>query len=166
MNGGEIRENSAGNDGGGGVRVQWDGTFTMNKGTISGNSATQKGGGVLVRGEATFTMNGGTISENTAAYGGGVYVWGQDEYERYAMFEMTGGEISGNEADDTGDGVYVEDDAVFTKSGGTIDGHTDGDGHAVYVATSPVKKRDGNVEAGDNLSYDYSDPTNAEGWDP
>ena len=76
MNGGSIRGNTAGGDGGGGVYM-FSGTFTMNGGTISGNTAggnRGNGGGVLVR-EGTFTMNGGIISGNTArSGGGGVYV--------------------------------------------------------------------------------------------
>ncbi|MDR1073306.1 MAG: hypothetical protein LBL45_06490 [Treponema sp.] len=55
----------------GGVIVVAD-SFTMNGGTISGNSDTY-GGGVYVW-NATFTMSGGIISGNSAYDGGGVYV--------------------------------------------------------------------------------------------
>ena len=65
-----------------GVWVGTRGTFTMNGGTISGNTVSRGGGGVYVAG--TFTMSGGTISGNTAEYGGGVYVgiWRNLYYER------------------------------------------------------------------------------------
>ncbi|MDR0636000.1 MAG: hypothetical protein LBF87_02855 [Treponema sp.] len=55
------------------------GTFTMEGGIISGNTARPgSGGGVYVASTATFTMEGGTISGNTArnGSGGGVYVAG------------------------------------------------------------------------------------------
>jgi hypothetical protein len=69
MTGGEISGNSANGGGrgvGGGVSV-YKGTFSMEDGTISGNTVTSEqesanGGGVTVRGEnGTFTMQGGTI---------------------------------------------------------------------------------------------------------
>ena len=105
---------------GGGVYVDSNGTFTMNGGEISGNtayssnsdsytysstSANAHGGGVYVASNGTFTMSGGKISGNTASssrssttsilaaarsYGGGVYV------ESNGIFTMTGGEISSN----------------------------------------------------------------------
>jgi hypothetical protein len=53
-----------------GVNVLKDGIFTMNGGTISGNSAgSTAGGGVYVRKGGTFNQTGGTISGN----GGGRY---------------------------------------------------------------------------------------------
>jgi len=54
----------------GGVAVA--GIFTMNGGTISGNTSTE-GGGVRVSGtDAVFTMNGGIVSGNTATTGSGI----------------------------------------------------------------------------------------------
>ncbi|MDE6350203.1 MAG: hypothetical protein K2K67_04285, partial [Treponemataceae bacterium] len=49
----------------GGVNVGGSGTFTMEGGTISGNTATSNGGGVYVNGSGAFTMQNGTISGNT-----------------------------------------------------------------------------------------------------
>ncbi|MCL2547220.1 MAG: hypothetical protein FWE06_08560 [Oscillospiraceae bacterium] len=83
-----IRDNTSAANGGG-VLVAIGAQFTMNNGTITGNtanSATQGGGGVHVRGRvadgdrAHFLMQGGTIGgttaalRNTAVNGGGVYV--------------------------------------------------------------------------------------------
>ena len=140
---------------GGGVYV--GGTFTMNGGTISGNTVrtnasppTANGGGVYVSGtNATFTMNGGTISGNTAssstisyAYGGGVYV-------NSGTFTMSGGEISGNTAtanpnySSPGGGVYVGN-GTFTKTGGTIYGYNVSD----TINSNVVKDSSGAV-----LSY-------------
>jgi hypothetical protein len=96
---------------GGGVSVAM-GTFTMNGGVISGNTASQAGG-VSVSG-GTFTMNGGEISDNTTTEfsGGGVCLDG--------TFTMNGGVISGN----SNVGVLVREDAVFTMNGGVITGNT------------------------------------------
>jgi hypothetical protein len=115
---------------GGGVRVD-GGTFTMNGGTISGNSG--KGGGVYV-GRGTFNMSGGTISGNTSykslsydyrgnyrgysdGEGGGVYV-------DSGTFNMSGGVISGNTAERNGGGGMYVNGGTFTMLGGTISGNT------------------------------------------
>ena len=45
-----------------GVFVEDNGIFTMNGGTVSGNTAPKYGGGVLLEHGALFTMNDGTIS--------------------------------------------------------------------------------------------------------
>jgi hypothetical protein len=106
------------------IRVNSNGTFTMNGGTISGNTNIRdididsdnaidyfliNGGGIIVFG--IFTMNGGTISGNTAAFGGGISVFG--------TITMNGGKISGN----TGGGVHIVD-GYFTMTGGEISGNT------------------------------------------
>ena len=90
---------------GGGVYVHLRGSFTMNGGEISGNTAGSSvgygdtstcGGGVYINFLAdNFTMNGGIITSNTANKGGGVY----------GTVLMNGGEISGNNAI-SGGGVY------------------------------------------------------------
>ncbi|MDR1257295.1 MAG: hypothetical protein LBJ86_06070, partial [Spirochaetaceae bacterium] len=137
--------NTAGN--GGGVYVT-GGTFDMNGGTISGNTASNTaadnyGGGVYVTG-GTFNMTGGTISGNTSTStstntdtaitvgsgGGGVYAAGG------STFEMTGGAISGNTASNTstetgtettsgsgGGGVYAAGGSTFEMTGGAISGN-------------------------------------------
>ena len=110
MNGGTIVGNTATN-GSGGVYVD-GGTFTMNGGAISGNTVSYAGGGVCVAWSGTFTMTGGTITGNTGEYGGGVYVSG-------STFTMEGGTIVGNTASKDGGGVYVED-GTFTMKDGAI----------------------------------------------
>jgi hypothetical protein len=120
----------------GGVIVD-SGTFTMNGGTITGNSASGPnghGGGVYVR-SGTFAMSGGTISGNTSSsssghsYGGGVVVDGG------STFAMSGGTISGNTSSSSsggssGGGVSVY--GTFTMSGGTISGNSSSYGGGVY----------------------------------
>jgi hypothetical protein len=177
---------------GGGVYV-YNGTFTMNGGEISGNTAfingfsssssiSSCGGGVYVE-SGTFTMNDGVISGNTASasavyarsYGGGVYVNG--------IFTMNGGEISGNTAfcsgpypSPYGGGVYVYS-GTFTKTDGTIYGYVDANsnivkndfgvvsnrGHAVYVNTTPGKFREST--AGPTVNLDSNVTGTAGGWE-
>ena len=118
MNGGTITGNTASAWGGG---VNNGGTFTMNGGTISGNTASSNGGGVY--NSNSFTMNGGTISGNTATVmGGGVYNSG--------TFTMTDGTITGNTAEQGG-GVY-NNDSTITMTGGTVSGNTATNGGGVY----------------------------------
>jgi hypothetical protein len=127
---GNTRTSNEDKGAGGGVGV-WQGKFTMEGGTISGNNAVRPGagvgGGVSVGGEnATFTMEGGTISGNSAsgkegAGGGGVMI-------EESVFTMTGGEISGNSATgkvwSNGGGVKLAQGAAFTMTGGAISGNT------------------------------------------
>ena len=140
---------------GGGVYVN-GGTFTMQGGTISGNSAGF-GGGVEVSVGTVFNMTGGTIGgnkeadRNTAPRGGGVYV-GTD-----GTFNMSGGTISGNTANSEGGGVYMfssSDNMIckFTMSGGTINGNTATKGGGVYVdRNSEFTMNDGTV-SGNNAN--------------
>ncbi len=127
MNGGTISNNTA--TYGGGVYVS-SGKFNMDDGTISNNRAVLfyfsdstsdggGGGGVNVS-NGTFEMKGGTISGNTAVFGGGVYAYG--------TFTMDGFEatISGNEATESGGGVYVGAEGTFRISYGIVYG---GDAH-------------------------------------
>jgi len=129
---------------GGGIWIK-SGTFIMNGGEITGNTANaycsstdsynsydscSYGGGVFVE-NGNFTMKGGKISGNTASasashymsrsysWGGGVYVYG-------GTFIMNGGEISDNTATDTlysaGGGVFVDNNGTFRISVGVIYG--------------------------------------------
>ena len=105
---------------GGGVYVN-GGAFTMENGTISGNSAYDCGGGVYVD-SGTFTMTGGTISGNTAkTFGGGVCV------TVGGTFTMTAGNISDNTVTYFGSCVYENSGTVSISGGylaGTIVGST------------------------------------------
>ena len=90
------------------------GSFTMEGGTIVGNTASQ-GGGVFVCILKTFTMTGGTITGNKASTnGGGVCVGGA------GTFNLSGGTITGNSASTAGGGVYVNGGCTFNLSGGAI----------------------------------------------
>jgi hypothetical protein len=125
MSGGTISDNTTPQLGGG-VYVAAFGTFTMNDGTISSNTAEAGGGGVT--NDGTFTMNSGTISNNRvissdiATWGGGVAVCNGD-----GTFTMNGGSISDNMVSSDigtwGGGVAVLY-GTFILSGGTISENT------------------------------------------
>jgi len=104
--------NTAGN--GGGVCVEEGGTFTMQGGSISDNTAS--GGGAVYVQEGTFIMQGGMLSKNTANnIGGAVYAYG-------GTITMQGGLISENTANGHGGGVYADGGTggAFNMQGGTI----------------------------------------------
>lgn len=112
---GEITNNSCGLSGGG-VYVD-HGTFNMSGGEISSNISGESGGGIELS-SSIFTMTGGSIRQNKAKnnnYGGGIDV------SYGSTFTMNGGTITGNTAthtgSETGGGVYVAQDGIFTVSG-------------------------------------------------
>ena len=170
------------------VSVSDGGVLEMKEGAkiIGHRTAGYGGGGVLVGGNGTFTMNGGTISGNTASGsssygGGGVYMGG-------GTFTMSGGTISKNTAVDHGGGVIVYSSS-FNKTGGTITGYnsdtvngnkarSSGYGHAVYAVLDVALIRNGLVLArigirprkentagpGVNLYCRYIGNTDAQTW--
>jgi uncharacterized repeat protein (TIGR02543 family) len=163
MNGGTISGNTSG--GGGGVNVSAYGTFTMNGGTISGNTATGNGGGVFVSG--TFNMRGGTISGNTVASrgtsigGGGGVYVSVNLTEGYGTFNKSYGNIYGYSENDTVNSNVVKD------TSGTI--WWEGRGHAVLAvgrewgSTIYIKSRDKTAGLGVDLSCNGR--TLSGGWD-
>ncbi|MBP3853578.1 MAG: Cna B-type domain-containing protein, partial [Erysipelotrichaceae bacterium] len=94
---------------GGGVEVA-AGTFTLDGGTIYGNSALL-GGGVAVYtqwgNDASFQMKSGTIENNNAWIGGGVYVSGHPESTETTDVLISGGTIKNNQALAQGGGLYA-----------------------------------------------------------
>lgn len=122
MSGGEISSNTSG-EYGGGIELYKKSDFTMTGGSISQNKAENGyyGGGIDVSYGSTFTMNGGTITGNTSCTSGGVYVGTAVENYGNNTFNMNGGTITGNTAthtgSETGGGVYVAQDGIFTVSG-------------------------------------------------
>ena len=147
MKGGTIRNNRAG-DCGGGVYVSSTkgdkkGKFTMTGGTISNNTAKNEGGGVSVNEGGTFTMDDGCeISGNTATNGGGVQFM-------QGTFTMYGGAIRENTATRYNGGVGVY--ATFTMKGGTISNNSAGEhGGGVGLVDYGTIKLSGEVEISGN----------------
>jgi hypothetical protein len=141
---------------GGGVRVDYGGTFTMSGGVVSDNTTYNAGGGVALSNIGTgSSMSGGIIYNNTSnlGSGGGMFM---DATQGTVSFTMSGGTISENNAvggggvfinrsssavvsftmsggvirdnitSVNGGGVQVTYNATFTMSGGTISGNTTG----------------------------------------
>lgn len=102
--GAEICNNKAEQTGGGAMISK--GVFTMNGGTISGNTsgtnsakgeADRIGGGVFVRRGGQFIMNGGAIENNaTTAFGGGVCFDASDYGGTVPKIELNAGTINNN----------------------------------------------------------------------
>ncbi|MDR2792068.1 MAG: hypothetical protein LBB61_00175 [Treponema sp.] len=123
-----------GNGEGSVLRITGAAVIRLENVKITGGSNSLGGGGVYID-EAVVTLGkGGEISGNEVPYGdyscGGVYVLS-------GTFTMSGGEISGNTAENGG-GVYIENesDAAFTMTGGAISGNTaSGSGGGVYVTS-------------------------------
>jgi hypothetical protein len=119
---------------GGGVLVVSDGVFTMNGGTISGNSVANSGGGVGLHFATRFEMSGGTISGNTAAYGGGGVIVQIDPLNPLNFFEMSGGTISGNTAA-YGGGVHMHEGNFNMEGSNTL---IDQDNDVTLVAGTTI----------------------------
>ncbi len=155
VNGGSISSNVAGFGEiseavgrGGGVYLEGAGLFTMNGGTISGNTAKYRGGGIFLTKKPVLIK--GTISGNKAEdSGGGICVNGDAvELESKEM------EIFGNNAKNGG-GVAVLNGS-FILSGGAVGvengisadkANTAKKGGGVYVANDTATSAGGSSEA-------------------
>jgi len=145
MFGGAISNNTYKNSygGGGGVYI-YTGTFTMEGGTISGNTAS-KGGGVYNY-HGTFIMKGGKILQNNATdNGGGVYNYNNN-------FTISGGTISDNTSQNCGGGVY--NNKNFTISGGTISDNTSQNGGGGVYSKGTFEMFDGDISNNEDVT-DY-----------
>lgn len=113
-----------------------DGTISGNACTGTPPNKNQSNGGtVLVEGYAKFTMEGGSISGNTAEKGAGVAVVDpgiqKQTTEYQTAFTMTGGTISGNTAAEAGGGIYSYSNCVHLAAG-TISGNKATLGGGIY----------------------------------
>ncbi len=140
---GEISGNTAQGEGGG-ILLADNSTFIMTDGNISKNAGgdTNYGGGICVSYGSTFTMKGGDVTGNKSGKGGGVYVLEAETAYGKNTFHMDGGTITGNTATTTGyqsgGGVYVPADGIFTMSG------------AVKITGNTYKGAENNVYLFDN----------------
>jgi hypothetical protein len=124
----------------------------MNDGTIRNNTSSSYygvgysyGGGVCIEDiGGTLTMKGGTISNNTSSYGGGVYV-------------NTGGIFTKQ----LGSVIYGSNESDSDLRNTATSGNNFG--HAVYVNSSPAKKR--NATAGPYIALDSGLSGSASGWE-
>lgn len=149
---GTITENTITNNTssvGGGIMLSYLAEATIEKNTISGNTATDTnhgGGGIglYYMSSTSVTVKNNTISENTAyRYGGGIYV---DDNSGESTVLITGNSISNNSAAGTvhsqmaGGGVYVDGDigscTVYTNTFDT--NHAGWRGGGMYFTAGQV----------------------------
>jgi hypothetical protein len=124
------------------VAAGGEGTFVMNNGSITGNTAI-RGGGVTAPINTSFIMSGGTISGNIAKInGGGVYTGG--------VFTKASGTITSYDSDRR-NGNVVSNNLGLVESK---------NGHAVYAYSSgnKVTKRK-ETTAGSKVSLSYNGRT-------
>ncbi|MDR1216483.1 MAG: penicillin-binding protein activator LpoB [Treponema sp.] len=111
---------------------------------------------VYVNSEGTLAMESGSKISGNSKGGGG---WGGGVFVSDGTFTMSGGEISGNSADESGGGVVV-DGGTFTMSGGAISGNSANVGGGVVVVWGMFTMSGGiisanNAEVGGGVSvYD------------
>ncbi|MCH5282267.1 MAG: hypothetical protein J1E59_01260 [Treponema sp.] len=120
------------------------GTFTMENGTISGNTTSLNGGGVYIY-NGVFTMKDGTITENEAKGsstllnigGGGIYVFRLISSSSGGIFTMQGGIVSKNTTTGDGGGILLGGYSEFLISGGTFSENTaTNNGNGAYINPS------------------------------
>ena len=119
---------------GGGVFVK-HGTFTMSRGTVSGNTADEGGG---IYGEQSgydlgvIKISGGEVSGNTATAGGGIY-------SKYKLTVSDSAQIKDNTAPNgSGGGIFIPHGGRFYFTGGTVSGNTADEGGGIYISTTTV----------------------------
>ncbi|MCR4647990.1 MAG: DUF4214 domain-containing protein [Lachnospiraceae bacterium] len=175
MSGGSIERNVAKGHGGAIAFVGEKIYFTMDEGSIVGNSADKDGGALyfdnpntIYEEKSTFTMNGGSIIGNVSkSSGGGIYGYrvhttindgiisenvAEDGSGGGLLlwvngFIMTGGSITGNYAGNDGGGLYLEElQDTAEISGGTIsENEARYDGGGIFSWETTVLFNDGMI---------------------
>ena len=139
LEGGSITGNTASTEGGG---IHSVGTVNIRGGAVSDNSVTgaasgNNGGGIWSSG--TLTITGGTITKNSAGYdGGGIYTTGATD--------ISGGTISNNTARLSGGAVRIQG-GTTEVSGGTFSDNTATSYHggAIYLGDGILNLFGGSV---------------------
>ena len=158
LNGCSIDENSAMGHGGGAYLKNC--SMEMLGGSLDGNKVSDahaSGGGVYVGENASFSMAGeASISGNSAVKeGGGVCV---SSSPHVSGFSMSGGEISGNSAENGG-GISSTGAGQFEISGGKISGNSaEANGGGIYISfafTRDVEKLIANCDIDGNSAGSY-----------
>ena len=147
---------------------------------VINNAVLKSNANTAVYCSGSLVMNAGAeINSNVNAVsgkGGAVYI-------NNGSFIMNDGKISGNNAFEKGGGVYVTTGGTFAKTGGTIYGYAPGNsdsnfvkngvgyiadsGHAVYVDSHHVLRKESTAGPTVNLFYDgvVNPPAWGGGWE-
>ena len=154
LSGGTINDNTA-DIGGGGAIVTLSGLFNMESGLIRGNMSSGSGGGIALMERAVFILEDGEIQGNRAAeHGGGI------ASDITGNIIIKGGFISANSASVRGGGVFSA--GPFIKSRGRIYGsdmpedaaNTASLGAAVFIYKNDGAYKTRETSAGDELVLD------------
>jgi hypothetical protein len=125
--GAQITENTSVSYGGGMYNL---GKVTL-KGSIAKNTSVASGGGIVNSG--TLIVDGGSIENNIVSGGGANWGGGGVDNTSYAVFEMTNGSVSGNQANGSnsmGGGVYNY--GKFSMVNSRIDNNKAGQGGGIF----------------------------------
>ena len=139
---GAISDNSAQNGGAVAITtadgITVGGTFNMEGGSLSNNTATSSGGAVYLQ-NGNFCMSGGSIEDNDAVYGGAVYISDGD-------FEISGGTMLENTATEDGGAAYISGGDFTMSNGEMTDNEANQNGGALYVAGGNVTIQHGTLD--------------------
>ncbi len=127
---------------GGGLHISGDGIVRINGGTVTGNLAANEGGGLWNSASGQLIVDGTTISRNISVDGGGVYGDG-------GAVTLLSTTVSGNQATDSGGGIFTAPDAqpffpLLQINDSVIDGNISGamtagsGGGGIFAAGSAV----------------------------
>ena len=137
-----------------GVLVNYEGTFTMYGGSITGNQAEKLGAGVEVDSGGSFAMYGGKVTKNTVSgsdgKGAGIYAYNGATIGGSAV-------VSGNEAPNgQGAGIYCSNGDLRIQGNAKISENkaSGGKGGGVYMETSYKLTIGGNAKITNNTAAD------------
>lgn len=119
MNSGAVIQNCLSNSRGGGILSDNGGELIINNGALiqsCSSSPDGEGGGIYTSG--TVTINGGEILNSTGSYGGGIYA------SHFAVVNMYGGIISGNNSSSSGAGIFIGSNTSLAMYGGKVFGNS------------------------------------------
>lgn len=118
---------------GGGVYATGS-TLDIENSEITGNTASGDGGGLYVDGLFTFgtELSGSTIGGNSAANGGGAYSDGGG----LRLLDTT---VTGNSATTQGGGLYLTGGLFTEVTGGSVSGNDADEGGGAYVGSVTVQ---------------------------
>lgn len=154
MNGGEISQNSAINDGGGMEIGDPAGRFVMNGGVIFGNTAGGTGGAIYSD-EGVVTINGGTLHSNSSGESGGAISATSAAVDSITTINASAILTNTSTA---GNGGAIYSDGILTVTNVTLSGNSavsgggvfnDVGGTAVLTNNTITSNSDGIANAGD-----------------